>query len=64
MVCFSLIAKDRVMPGTDAKSSTAASLMPFSVPNRRINIRLRLGPIPDTLSIGDLRLFLLRRFLW
>ncbi|GIS96083.1 MAG: hypothetical protein CM1200mP22_33200 [Dehalococcoidia bacterium] len=36
MVCFSLIAKDRVMPGTDAKSSTAASLMPFSVPNRLI----------------------------
>ena len=63
MVCFSLMAKDRVMPGTDAKSSNEASLIPFKVPNRRISMRLRLGPIPETLSMGDLRLFLLRRFL-
>ncbi len=62
MVCLSLMAKDRVMPGTDAKSSNAASLIFFIVPNRRISIRLRLGPMPETLSIGDLRLFLLRRF--
>ena len=61
MVCLRRIASDRVIPGTAAISSTAASLMPFREPNRRISIRLRFGPIPLTRSMGDPRLPLLRR---
>ena len=61
MVCLSLMARDRVMPGTDAISSTAASLIPFRVPKRRMSMRLRFGPMPVTLSMGDFKLSLLRR---
>ena len=64
MVFFSLVARDRVMPGTAAISSTLACLIPLSEPNRRMSVRLRLGPIPVTASIAELTLDLLRSLRW
>ena len=59
--CFRRMAMERVRPGTEAMSSTEASRMPCKEPKRRISIRLRLGPMPVTKSMGDRRLPLLRR---
>ena len=59
--CFSRMAMERVRPGTEAMSSTDASLIPCKEPKRRNSVRFRLGPMPVTKSMGDRRLPLLRR---
>ena len=58
---FIFRARRTVMPGTLASSSSDASLTPAKEPNRRSNIRFRLGPIPGTESMADLTALLLRR---